>query len=64
MTKELMSKAATALASARLLLEAKDSDGAAYYGMFDVATAALQWVGSRPVQILRKPTAGSSEASG
>jgi uncharacterized protein (UPF0332 family) len=48
MTKELMSKAATALASARLLLEAKDSDGAtnrAYYAMFDAATAALQWAG-------------------
>jgi len=49
MTQGLMGKAETALASARLLLEAGDSDGAtnrAYYAMFDAATAALQWAGS------------------
>jgi uncharacterized protein (UPF0332 family) len=49
MTKELMGKAETALSSARLLLDADDSDGAtnrAYYAMFDAATAALQWAGS------------------
>jgi len=48
MTKELMDKADIALASARLLLDAQDSDGAtnrAYYAMYDAATAALQWVG-------------------
>ena len=50
MTQELLGKAETALASARLLLEAKDSDGAvnrAYYAMFDAAAAALQWAGSK-----------------
>jgi uncharacterized protein (UPF0332 family) len=44
-----MGKAETALASARLLLDARDSDGAtnrAYYAMFDAATAALQWAGT------------------
>lgn len=49
MTKDLMGKAETALASARLLLEAQDSDGAtnrAYYAMFDAATAALEWAGT------------------
>jgi uncharacterized protein (UPF0332 family) len=40
MTKALMNKAEKALASARLLLDANDSDGAvnrAYYAMFDGA---------------------------
>jgi uncharacterized protein (UPF0332 family) len=49
MTRELMGKAETAPAFARLLFEAGDSDGAtnrAYYAMFDAATAALQWAGS------------------
>jgi uncharacterized protein (UPF0332 family) len=44
-----MGKAETALASARLLLEAGDSDGTinrAYYAMFDAATAALRWAGT------------------
>jgi uncharacterized protein (UPF0332 family) len=44
-----MGKAETALASARLLFSAGDSDGAtnrAYYAMFDAATAALQWAGT------------------
>jgi uncharacterized protein (UPF0332 family) len=48
MTKEIMGKAAKALASARILLDAGDSDGAtnrAYYAMFDAATAALSWAG-------------------
>ena len=50
MTKDLMEKAEKALASARLLLEANDSDGAvnrAYYAMFDGAMAALSWAGIR-----------------
>ena len=41
-----MDKAVKALASARLLIEAEDSDGAtnrAYYAMFDAALAALSW---------------------
>jgi hypothetical protein len=40
----LMAKAAQALASARVLLETNDADGAAnraYYAMFDAAQAAL-----------------------
>jgi uncharacterized protein (UPF0332 family) len=44
-----MSKAETALASARLLLGTGDSDGAtnrAYYAMFDAATAVLQSAGT------------------
>jgi uncharacterized protein (UPF0332 family) len=48
MTKALMDKAEKALASARLLLDANDSDGAvnrAYYAMFDGALAALSWAG-------------------
>jgi uncharacterized protein (UPF0332 family) len=50
MTKALMAKAEKALASARLLLAADDSDGAvnrAYYAMFDGAMAALSWAGIR-----------------
>lgn len=46
--KDLMSKAEVALASARLLRGAGDTDGAtnrAYYAMFETATAALQWAG-------------------
>ena len=44
-----MDKADKALASARLLLNAGDSDGAsnrAYYAMFDAAIAALVWAGA------------------
>ena len=40
----LMAKAAQAVASARVLLETNDADGAtnrAYYAMFDAAQAAL-----------------------
>ncbi|MGE4048146.1 MAG: HEPN domain-containing protein [Acetobacteraceae bacterium] len=46
MTVEIMEKAMKALASARLLLAADDTDGAtnrAYYAMFDAALAALSW---------------------
>jgi uncharacterized protein (UPF0332 family) len=48
MTREIMDKAEKALVSARLLLDAGDSDGAAnraYYAMFDAASAALSWTG-------------------
>lgn len=41
---DLMNKAERAIASAKLLLEAEDADGAcnrAYYAMFDAARAAL-----------------------
>lgn len=44
---ELMAKASRALASAQLLLDSSDVDGAcnrAYYAMFDAARAALLWV--------------------
>lgn len=44
---ELMAKASRALASAQLLLDSGDVDGAcnrAYYAMFDAARAALLWV--------------------
>lgn len=46
MTQPIMDKAQTALASARMLLAAGDTDGAtnrAYYAMFDAAIAALSW---------------------
>jgi uncharacterized protein (UPF0332 family) len=46
-----MQKAARALESARLLLDANDIDGAcnrAYYAMFDAAQAALQWSADAP----------------
>ncbi len=49
MTQDFIGKANKALASARLLLNAGDSDGAcnrAYYAMFDAAIAALVWVGA------------------
>lgn len=42
----MMDKASRALASAKLLLDAGDVDGAcnrAYYAMFDAAKAALAW---------------------
>jgi len=44
-----MGKASRALASAALLLDAGDVDGAcnrAYYAMFDAARAALIWSGA------------------
>jgi uncharacterized protein (UPF0332 family) len=48
MTKEIMDKAEKALASASILFDAGDSDGAtnrAYYAMFDAAIAAVSWAG-------------------
>lgn len=47
---EHMARAYRALASARLLLEDGDIDGAcnrAYYAMFDASHAALMWAGTR-----------------
>lgn len=49
---DLMDKASRAIASARLLMEAGDCDGAsnrAYYAMFDAARAALLGLGA-PVE--------------
>jgi uncharacterized protein (UPF0332 family) len=49
MTQRVMDKAFKALASARILLDAGDTDGAAnraYYAMFDAAIAALSWAGA------------------
>jgi uncharacterized protein (UPF0332 family) len=46
MTQGVMDKARKALASARILLDTGDTDGAtnrAYYAMFDAAVAALSW---------------------
>jgi uncharacterized protein (UPF0332 family) len=49
MTRRVMDKASKALASARILLDAGDTDGAAnraYHAMFDAAIAALSWAGA------------------
>ena len=51
MSKELMDKANVALASASILLDAGDSDGAvsrAYYAMYDAARAVIDWAGLTP----------------
>lgn len=56
-----MDKAQTALASARLLLDAGDTDGAvnrAYYAMFDAATAALAWADTDAGQDFPKTHSG------
>jgi uncharacterized protein (UPF0332 family) len=61
MTQKIMDKAAKALASARILLAAGDSDGAtnrAYYAMFDAATAALAWAGIGTAQDHHKTHGG------
>jgi uncharacterized protein (UPF0332 family) len=61
MTKEIMDKARKALASARILLDAGDSDGAAnraYYAMFDSAMAALAWAGIGSAQDQHKTHSG------
>ena len=49
MTQRVMDKAQKALASATILLDVGDTDGAvnrAYYAMFDAAIAALSWAGA------------------
>jgi uncharacterized protein (UPF0332 family) len=60
-TTEILDKAQTALASAKLLLSAGDSDGAtsrAYYAMFDAAKAALAWAGGSNDQPQHKTHSG------
>jgi len=61
MTREILDKADKALSSARLLLNAGDSDGAsnrAYYVMFDAAIAALVWAGAATTDNRPRPIAG------
>jgi uncharacterized protein (UPF0332 family) len=56
-----MDKAQKALASAKLLLSAGDTDGAtnrAYYAMFDAAIAALIWAGANAEQHSPKTHSG------
>ena len=63
---ELMAKAFRAAASARLLLEAGDTDGAcnrAYYAMFDAARAALLASGASSRRRSPAPTMDSSPPS-
>ena len=58
---ELMDKASRAAASARLLMDAGDVDGAcnrAYYAMFDAARAALLWSGSQVSPTVAKTHSG------
>lgn len=58
---ELMDKASRAAASARLLLDAGDVDGAcnrAYYAMFDAARAALLWSDSQVSPAVAKTHSG------
>jgi uncharacterized protein (UPF0332 family) len=48
-----MTKADTALASAHILLDSGDADGAvsrAYYAMFDAARAAIEWAKLSPLR--------------
>jgi uncharacterized protein (UPF0332 family) len=61
MTQAVMDKAAKALASAWVLLDAGDSDGAtnrAYYAMFDAAIAAIAWAGIGTAQEHHKTHGG------
>jgi uncharacterized protein (UPF0332 family) len=61
MTQRVMDKAQKALASARILLDAGDTDGAAnraYYAMFDAAIAALSWAGADTEQAPPKTHGG------
>jgi uncharacterized protein (UPF0332 family) len=56
-----MDKAQKALSSARILLDAGDTDGAAnraYYAMFDAALAALSWAGAGTEQTPPKTHSG------
>ena len=67
MTRRLLDKAETALASARLLLAAGDADGAvnrAYYAMFDAATAAIQWAAADGGRTVPKTHGGLIAAFG
>ena len=61
MTTGVIDKAQKALASARLLLGAGDTDGAtnrAYYAMFDATIAALIWAGADAGQSQPKTHSG------
>jgi len=67
MTLRLLDKAARALSSARLLLDAGDTDGAtnrAYYAMFDAATAAVQMLGGAELRSPPKTHSGLISAFG
>jgi uncharacterized protein (UPF0332 family) len=62
---DLMEKASRAVASARLLLDAGDVDGAcnrAYYAMFDAARAALIQSGAPVVPEVAKTHSGLTSA--
>jgi uncharacterized protein (UPF0332 family) len=62
-----MEKAVRALAGARMLLEAKDTEGAcnrSYYAMFDAARAALRAVGAEVSGGVTKTHAGLIAAFG
>ena len=51
MTSPFLQRAKTSIKSARLLLDAGDTDGAcsrAYYAMYDAARACLAWAGIAP----------------
>ena len=61
MTGELIDKGARAIASAKLLLAAGDTDGAtnrAYYAMYDAALAALAWVSDGADEIVARTHGG------
>jgi uncharacterized protein (UPF0332 family) len=67
MTTGLLDKADRALSSARLLLDAGDTDGAtnrAYYAMFDAATAAVQKLGGGDLRNPPKTHSGLISAFG
>jgi hypothetical protein len=67
MIAEFMSKADSALGSAKLLLDAGDSDGAtnrAWYAMFDAASAALAWAGAAATHDRHKTHSGLSLVEG
>jgi uncharacterized protein len=61
MTQRVMDKALKALASAKILLAAGDTDGAgnhAYYAMFDATIAAFSWAGADTRQAPPKTRGG------
>ena len=67
MIAEFIGKADSALGSAKLLLDAGDSDGAtnrAWYAMFDAASAALAWAGAAATHDRHKTHGGLIGAFG
>jgi len=67
MIAEFIGKADSALGSAKLLLDAGDSDGAtnrAWYAMFDAASAALAWAGAAATHDRHKTHSGLIGAFG